>query len=90
MQLSAIYGSFKGQLAGLAPFAGAVGDIFVGEGDFGEGRVLDVAFPPPGPLVLPGTTKSTEVRSAKASVEAQVNPEGKPTTYHFEYVDDAT
>jgi DNA-binding beta-propeller fold protein YncE len=91
-QLRSVYGDFS-QVAvvrGVAPFHSAGGDVFVSEGDrsLGLGRVLHVPFPPPGPVVYPGSAKASTVRSVRATAEAKVNPEGKATTVHFEYIRD--
>jgi hypothetical protein len=83
-QSAAIYGETERRMTALAPYAGPLGALFAVHQ--GQG-VVAVEAPPPGPVVLPGTVKATDVRSARATLEAQVNPEGSATEFHFEYVD---
>jgi hypothetical protein len=45
--------------------------------------------PPPGPLVQTGSTKAIDVAKTSATLIAQLSPEGKPTTYRFEYISEA-
>ena len=79
-------GTLKSRLISLAPYSTATGDVFVIENSSPR-RLAHIAFPPPGPVVVPETTKAPNPRSARATLESRVNPEGKATTYHFEYVD---
>jgi hypothetical protein len=91
--LSTFYGSLGMLLPiGLAPFHSGAGDVFISELRDEDQRLLYISLPPPGPVVLPKSTTApqAEVRSTKAMLEAAINPEGKGTTYHFEYVNDAT
>jgi DNA-binding beta-propeller fold protein YncE len=81
----------------LAPYASANGDIFAAETTSAAGalgQVIHVAFPPPGPVVHPHLAQNVAppalIGNAKATLNTRINPEGKATTYHFEYVDDAT
>ncbi len=96
---STFYGSVINVIrtVGLASHHTSAGDIFAAEPGHGAagpvfGRVLHISFPPPGPVVVPESTTApeAEVRSAGATLEAALNPEGKATTYHFEYVDATT
>jgi NHL repeat len=79
------YGVLKSGLSGLAHFPVAGNDIYSAEG----GSVFYRAFPPPGPIVVPGPCKTSFLGNAKAILLAEVNPEGKATTVHFEYISDA-
>ena len=89
------YGSFLGggSLTGLAPYHSISGDVYAAEdqSDFGGGvptaRVLHVPFPPPGPLGR--SCRVTSHGNTKVTLGADVNPEGKATTSHFEYITDA-
>jgi hypothetical protein len=85
------YGSFKTALlrGDLAPYHSATGDIYASEPEnLSTGsRVLHLDFPPASPLVFPEPCKATSIGNAKATLNAGVNPEGKATTFHFEYVD---
>jgi YD repeat-containing protein len=83
---------------GLAPFHTSAGDLFLSEGWTGEetGKLFHIPFPPPGPLVMPTlrpgavggsrATKASPIGNATATFHAYVNPEGKASTVHFEYV----
>jgi hypothetical protein len=77
------YGSLKERVSGLAADPNG---IYASED---PGRVKYIPFPPPGPIVYPqpAATFATQIRSVKALLHAEINPEGAPTTYHFEYVD---
>jgi hypothetical protein len=91
------YGSFQQpRFGGLAPFHSAGGDIYASERDINfngtkGSRVIQVAFPPPGPIVLPEPckVKAGTLGNTKATLVAEVNPEGKATEVHFEYVTQA-
>jgi DNA-binding beta-propeller fold protein YncE len=85
-------GTLQARPVSLAPYQNAMGDIFAAEGSGGLGRVVHVAFPPPGPIVhpAPGLTEAKPIGNTWATLNARVNPEGKASTYYFEYVDDAT
>jgi DNA-binding beta-propeller fold protein YncE len=94
------YGKFSQFSKGLAPYHSANGDIYASE-PFFDGlsgyRVLHLDFPLPGPLVFPTIPQGPGVTERpacyvealgnhKATLNAEINPEGKVTTYHFEYV----
>jgi DNA-binding beta-propeller fold protein YncE len=85
-QTSAIYGDALRPLSALAPFSGPLGGLFAVSR---EGGVFAIATPPPGPVVLPATTRASGIDAPSATLHAQLNPEGRSTTYRFEYVDDA-
>jgi DNA-binding beta-propeller fold protein YncE len=72
----------------LAPYSSPSGDMFAAEGTSGDNRVVHFDFPPPGP-VLPGLPAADPLSATKATLTAQVNPEGKASQFRFEYVDDA-
>lgn len=93
-EILAIYGSLSGQVLSLASgragsraiYAVQRGRILVSER--GENGVLAVPFPPPGPVVSEAnSTQTPTVGNLKATVRALVSPEGKATTYHFQYID---
>jgi 6-bladed beta-propeller len=52
-------------------------------------RVLRIDFPPPGPLVFPKPCTADPLGNAKATLEAAIDPEGKATTYRFQYISEA-
>jgi DNA-binding beta-propeller fold protein YncE len=87
------YGPFQRAVGGLAPYHSATGDIYASEreGGFGEtgNRVLHLDFPPPGPIVLPEPCAASPLGNTKATLNAEINPEGKATTYHFQYLTQA-
>jgi hypothetical protein len=86
------YGALEADPHGLAPFSSPSGEIYISEELTGSGqgsRVLHLPFEPPGPLVLSQPCDNTFVGNVKATVTCKVNPEGKPTTVHFEYIDQA-
>ncbi len=70
-------------LTGLAPHHTAEGDVF---GSVADAGVLYFALPEPGPVVAPPSVKAKPVGSTKATLQAEINPEGKASSYHFEYV----
>jgi DNA-binding beta-propeller fold protein YncE len=82
------YGSLSAGPVGLALYHSAAGDIYASEGA-APSNVLHLDFPKPGPLVYPAPCKANPLGNAKATLRAEVNPEGKATTYHFEVVTDA-
>jgi DNA-binding beta-propeller fold protein YncE len=69
--------------SGLAPYQSANGDIYASEGD----QVSAVGFSAPGPVVLSRPCTAPKPGNTSATLSAQVNPEGKATTFHFQYVD---
>jgi DNA-binding beta-propeller fold protein YncE len=87
------YGTFQRITRGLAPYHSVSGDVYASEEEhanfppFGS-RVLHLDFSPPGPVVLPEPCAASPLGNTKATLNAEVNPEGKATTYHFQYVDD--
>ena len=87
------YGSLEDLNAGgLAPYHSATGDVYVSEPEeFGTkgNRVLHIDFPGAGPLVRPEPCKPSFLGNTKATLSAEVNPEGKATTFHFQYITDA-
>lgn len=78
-------------IQGLAAYSSADGDLFVSEvfaGESGGSRVRYVAIPPPGPVVpeVGVYAPAESVSNTKALVRAELNPNGKVTQYHFEYL----
>ena len=78
------YDVLKSQPDALAPYTSAGGDIFSAEG----GGVMYRAFPPPGPIVALTPCKAGPFGNTKATLNAEVNPEGKATSFKFEYLTD--
>jgi hypothetical protein len=52
-------------------------------------RVFLTDLPPPGPVVypVPGAATADPIGNLRATLNSEVNPEGKATTYHFEYIE---
>src|SRR5512146_267413 len=85
------YDTFVSNIPGLAPFyASSVSTVFASQpGQFGQpSGVKYLTEPPPGPVVVPSSVKAPaeEVRNVRARLWAEVNPEGKATTYRFDYL----
>jgi NHL repeat len=79
---------------GLAPYAGGlyVSNGYIGgsEGDAALSRVLlNLSFPPSGPLLFPEACIPSFVGSGRATLHAYLNSEGEETTTHFEYITEA-
>jgi DNA-binding beta-propeller fold protein YncE len=88
VQIRAFYGSQSEAgsfTSGLAAYHTGTGDVFATKKE----GVQQVAFPPPGPVDLPGC-KATGIGNSRATLTCEVNPEGKATEYRYQYVDDAT
>ncbi|MET0307056.1 MAG: hypothetical protein ABW196_12640 [Solirubrobacterales bacterium] len=81
------YGDAQRRYAAAAPYSGAGGDVFAIEEN---GAVWHIPFPPPGPVIPSATGKANPIGNTKATLNAAINPEGKASTYYFEYVDEAT
>ncbi len=80
-------GGFGNSLNGLAAHTSAFGEIFFSQSSVGINYVFQ---PPPGPVPAPPSLEVEALGSAKATLVAEVNPEGKaPTTVHFEYLTQA-
>jgi hypothetical protein len=84
------YGEIRFNLNGLA-VRSATRDVFASEQDAGlqNGGVIRIPVPAPGPIISPSSLLANPVGSTKATLRAEINPEGDDTSYHFQYVDDA-
>jgi DNA-binding beta-propeller fold protein YncE len=78
------YGLIEGASA-LTAHHSTDGDVYVSR-DVG---VKYLSLPPPGPALMaePCKIKAGTLGNTKATLVAEVNPEGKATTFHFQYVD---
>ncbi len=82
------YGRMHLSATGLAPFHSADGEVFTSE-EIGSESAEDIEYiplPPPGPVASPLSLKATP-GNVKATLKAEINPEGKASEYRFDYVD---
>jgi len=65
----------------------APGGVFTVNGE----PVMFVELPTPGPVVYPlsETNFADPIGNVRATLHAEINPEGKATTFHFEYIEQA-
>jgi DNA-binding beta-propeller fold protein YncE len=87
------YGRFaKGIPYALAAHHSAGGELYASDylGGTEGSRIIQLDFPPPGPLFVPSPCGADPLGNTKGILKAEINPEGKATTFHFEAVDDAT
>ena len=80
------YGTIVGNAGGLAVLHSVTGEIYVTQPS--QDKVLYLSFPPPGPL--PCCVEASPISNTKATLKAKANPEGKASTFHFDYVDQAS
>lgn len=77
--------TWRGGLAALDP----PGGVLVSQRVFGSGdQVLHLPEPAPGPLIAPGSVLADPIGNAKATLKAEVNPEGKATSYRFQFIEE--
>jgi DNA-binding beta-propeller fold protein YncE len=82
------YDEIDENLTGLAAHHSALGDVFGSEGAFfGVSGIKYVNEPPPGPIVPTSSVETADVGNVRATLKAELNPEGKASQYRFEYVD---
>jgi len=82
------FGYLQGGISGspsLAAYSSVDGDLYISKINQG---VTYIKRPPTGPVVFPAACQVTEagLGSIKAGLRAEINPEGKPTTFRFEYL----
>lgn len=91
--LHVLYGNGTQQrrAASLAPYTSANGDLFLAEAS-SPSRVVQIAPEPPGPVVNPlaENTKASPIANTSATLNSLANPEGKASTYRFQFVDQAS
>lgn len=78
------------KLTGIIPFSSGSRIYTIENGQLGGlNRVLQLTVPPPGPIIFPRACEapSATLGNTTATLEAMINPEGKATTYRFQYVD---
>jgi hypothetical protein len=85
------YEEFNSNIYGVSPYHSLTGDVFAVEDEpaDGGGAAHYLESPPPGPIVVPGGVEAINVSNTKATLRAEVNPEGAATEYHFEYLTEA-
>ena len=87
------YGTLPYYLPGLAAYHSAGGDVFgsleISSGEQGFGITYYATPKDNRPIVVPKPCEANPLGNTKATLNALVNPEGKATTYHFEYVTQA-
>ena len=77
---------------GLAVDGGVGGGVFASLKEVGirrldsTGSAPNLDLPPPGPITVPSSVELTKVGSTDATGVAEVNPEGKVTGIHVEYL----
>jgi hypothetical protein len=79
---SQITGTPTGSFGGLAVDQ-ANHDVYVADSGAGAVKLFEVHTSPPGPSI--DSTSALAVTATSATLQAELNPEGLPTTYHFEY-----
>jgi NHL repeat-containing protein len=81
------YGELTANSTGIAALHTPEGDVFASEG--GANPVKYLKYPPAGPIAPAEGMEVTRIGSANADARAEINPEGKATKYHFDYVEQA-
>jgi hypothetical protein len=80
------YSAVERRVLGLAASEASAEGVFASEEEKG---IHFLEQPPPGPIVA-AAEAGPLIGNTKATLGAEINPEGKATTYHFEYVDQAS
>jgi hypothetical protein len=80
------YGVLNGSAIGLAAYSSAEGDVYTSEESASGSRAFYRAVPAPGPIVLPRACETTTLGNTSATLHAVINPEGKATTFQFEFL----
>jgi hypothetical protein len=80
----------NGFVQGIAPFHSGAGEVFLSVQNVPPAGVLYLAFLA-GPQAPPGSVQApvATVGNTKATLGAEVNPEGKASSYRFDYVREA-
>jgi hypothetical protein len=85
----------QGIMTALAINASGAGEVLGSEFELGANHslwkgVIRIPPPPPGPVSVDSSLKATQVSGIDARLGGEINPEAEPTSYHFEYVDQAS
>lgn len=89
------YGEIEDPVLGLAVFPGVLapgraGDALISENSGSTThRVLGLGLPPEGPIIVPGSVIANPISNTKATLGAEINPEGAETEVSIEYVEEA-
>jgi hypothetical protein len=85
------YEKVTSNVSGVSPYHSATGDVFAVEDEpaGGGGAAHYFKLPPDGPIVVPGGIDAINVSNTKATLRAELNPEGAETEYSFEYLTEA-
>ena len=79
------YGQIENSnMEGLAVLHGAEGDVFLAPGVSQHIRYLKI--PPPGPIIAPESVEANPIGNTKATIKAEINPEGKASAYHVDFM----
>ena len=76
----------EGNVGGLAVLHGAEGDVFVIQSSSGGDFVKYLKIPPPGPIIAPESVEANPIGNTKATIKAEINPEGKASAYHVDFM----
>lgn len=80
------YEAIRNSNDGIAPLPASGAGVVMDEE---TGRVVAVDMPPPGPVVLERPCTNSLVRNVSVTATCYVNPEGDPTSLHFQYIGQA-
>jgi DNA-binding beta-propeller fold protein YncE len=85
------YETLQSNISGVSPYHSPTGDVFAVEDEpAGAGPAAHyLKSPPPGPIVVPGGVDAINVGNTRATLRAELNPEGAVTEYRFEYLTEA-
>ncbi len=83
------YGAIPKDVVGLAAHHSADGEVYASVG--GAVGIRYFALPPAGPVIAatPCKVKEGTLRSSRATLQAEVNPEGEASHFHFDYLTQA-
>jgi hypothetical protein len=81
-------GALKETPLALAFHHDAGGDLFaIEKASAGSpSRVVQLALPEPGPLLVPGSAKPSVLGSVRSTLKVEFNSEGKPSKARFQYI----
>jgi hypothetical protein len=71
--------------SGLAVTHVPNGGVLVSSADH---QIVHIPQPPPGLIIAQGTVLADPIGNAKATLNAEINAEGRSTEYHFQYVEE--